>query len=99
MSLTSCVLPTFGAATMLIASAACGQSTNNPFPAPIPAADGAILVKFVEFAAIPYAGSEAPRMMLLLDERGRAARNIPNGEAVSHSQRWTACIQSARETR
>ncbi|HMJ60217.1 MAG TPA: PQQ-dependent sugar dehydrogenase [Bryobacteraceae bacterium] len=63
-------MTTFLAATILLASAARGQSTNNPFPAPIPATDGAILVKFVEFAAIPYAGDEAPRMMLLLDEPG-----------------------------
>ena len=63
-------MTTFVAATILLASAARGQSTNNPFPAPIPATDGAILVKFVEFAAIPYAGDEAPRMMLLLDEPG-----------------------------
>src|SRR6185437_9604967 len=58
----------FGA--LLIACAAYSQTTKDPFPAPIPATDGAILVKFVEFAAIPYAGDEAPRMMLLLDEPG-----------------------------
>jgi hypothetical protein len=62
--------PCFAFATILIASAAFGQSTKNPFPEPIPAADGAIMVKFVEFAAIPYAGKDAPRMMLLLDEPG-----------------------------
>jgi hypothetical protein len=62
--------PHFAIAAILIASAARGESTNNPFPAPIPAAEGAILVKFVEFATIPYAGDEAPRMMLLLDEPG-----------------------------
>ncbi|MGH9552621.1 MAG: hypothetical protein ACRD3W_24790, partial [Terriglobales bacterium] len=62
--------PHLAIAAILIASAARGESTNNPFPAPIPAAEGAILVKFVEFATIPYAGDEAPRMMLLLDEPG-----------------------------
>src|SRR5882724_5166388 len=60
----------FVVGTILIASAAPSQPTKNPFPAPIPAVDGAILVKFVEFAAIPYAGDEAPRMMLLSDEPG-----------------------------
>jgi glucose/arabinose dehydrogenase len=60
----------FLAATLLIASAGHGQFTKNPFPAPIPAAEGAIPVKFVEFATIPYVGDEAPRMMLLLDEPG-----------------------------
>ena len=63
-------IPSFLAATLLIACAGHGQSTKNPFPAPIPAAEGAIPVKFVEFATIPYAGDEAPRMMLLLDEPG-----------------------------
>jgi glucose/arabinose dehydrogenase len=57
-------------ATILIASAARGQSTSDPFPAPIPAADGVIMVKFAEFAAIPDIAAEAPRMMLLLDEPG-----------------------------
>ena len=60
----------FAFAALLIACAAYSQTTKDPFPAPIPATDGAILVKFVEFAAIPYAGGEAPRMMLLLDEPG-----------------------------
>jgi hypothetical protein len=60
----------FAFAALLIASAAYSQTTKDPFPVPIPATDGAILVKFVEFAAIPYAGDEAPRMMLLLDEPG-----------------------------
>jgi glucose/arabinose dehydrogenase len=62
--------PYFLFAAVLIASAAHSQTTKDPFPAPIPAADGAIAVKFVEFAAIPYAGDEAPRMMLLVDEPG-----------------------------
>jgi hypothetical protein len=56
--------------TILIVSSALGQSTNNPFPAPIPAVDGAIIVKFVEFASIPAISGEAPRMMLILDEPG-----------------------------
>jgi hypothetical protein len=61
--------------TILIAPAAHGQSTpaqstKDPFPSPIPATDGVILVKFVEFAAIPFIGDEAPRMMLLVDEPG-----------------------------
>src|SRR3954453_9417094 len=63
-------LPLFVVAMRLLASAAESQFTKNPFPAPIPATSGVILVNFVEFAAIPYAGDEAPRMMLLLDEPG-----------------------------
>jgi hypothetical protein len=70
MSLTSCRTLHLVVATIFIARGAFSQSTNNPFPTPIPATDGVIKVKFVEFAAIPYAGNEAPRMMLLIDEPG-----------------------------
>ncbi len=44
--------------------------SNNPFPDPIPATDGVITVNFVEFATVPDAGTDAPRMNLLLDEPG-----------------------------
>jgi hypothetical protein len=44
--------------------------SNNPFPAPIPATESVIAVRFVEFASVPDAGTEAPRMNLLLDEPG-----------------------------
>ncbi|HEY2153801.1 MAG TPA: PQQ-dependent sugar dehydrogenase [Vicinamibacterales bacterium] len=44
--------------------------SNNPFPDPIPATDGVIKVNFVEFATVPNAGADAPRMNLLLDEPG-----------------------------
>ena len=44
------------------------QTTKDPFPKPISATDGVILVKAVEFASIPFVGEVAPRMMLLLDE-------------------------------
>jgi glucose/arabinose dehydrogenase len=57
-------------ATIMIASAGRGQSTKDPFPAPIPAKEGVTMVKFVDFAAIPSSGDEAPRMMLLVDEPG-----------------------------
>jgi hypothetical protein len=52
----------------LMASQAPGQSTNDPFRAPIPAAEGVITVKFVEFASIPDSSGVAPRMMRLLEE-------------------------------
>jgi hypothetical protein len=54
----------------ILASTAHSPFAKNPFPTSIPASDGIIPVKFVEFAAIPYVGSEAPRMNLLLDEPG-----------------------------
>ena len=44
--------------------------SNNPFPEPIPATEGVIKVNFVEFASVPDAGSDPPRMGLLLDEPG-----------------------------
>jgi hypothetical protein len=46
------------------------QSPTDPFPAPIPAAEGVIQVSYVEFAAIPDVGGEAARSMLLVDEPG-----------------------------
>jgi hypothetical protein len=42
--------------------------SNNPFPDPIPAAEGVIAVNFVEFATVPDSGTSAPRLNLLLDE-------------------------------
>src|SRR4051794_29172240 len=45
-----------------------GQYTKDPFPTPIPRAEDVILVRFAEFAAIPFVGNDAPRLMLLLDE-------------------------------
>src|SRR5262249_42312163 len=67
-------LPTLAFAILSIAFSASGQFTKDPFPKPIPASHGVILVHFVEFASIPYAGDEAPRMMLLFDEP--AARRL-----------------------
>jgi len=58
----------FLAAATLTAFAAGGQSTTDPFPAPIHAAEDVILVKSVEFAELPFTGAEAPRMMLLINE-------------------------------
>lgn len=55
---------------LVLASAALAQAPNDPFPAPIPATEGVIRVRFVEFASIPDVGGEAARMMLLVDEPG-----------------------------
>jgi hypothetical protein len=44
--------------------------TNNPFPDPIPATDGVIKVNFVDFAVVPDAGNDPPRINLLTDEPG-----------------------------
>jgi len=57
-------------ATALCAAPVCAQTTDDPFPTPIPAADGAVVVHFVEFARVPDVDGEAARMMLLVDEPG-----------------------------
>ena len=57
---------------LLLTLPAFAQAPNDPFPKAIPAAEGVITVKFLEFASIPAAaGQAAPaRPMLLLDESG-----------------------------
>jgi hypothetical protein len=57
-------------AAFLAASPAAAQMTNDPFPAPIAAADGVIEVNFVEFASLPDIGGVAARPMILVDEPG-----------------------------
>jgi hypothetical protein len=44
--------------------------TNDPFPQPIPATEGAITVNVREFASLPDIDGEAARMMLLVPEPG-----------------------------
>ena len=63
------VLQAFLIASVLSASAE-AQVTNNPFTAPIEAAQGVIALRFVEFAVIPEINGEAPRMMHMIDEPG-----------------------------
>ena len=58
------------AAVVLAASAAAGQTTDDPFPDRIPATDGVITVGAVEFASLPFVDDQAPRMMRLVDEPG-----------------------------
>lgn len=59
------------AAALLSASPTLAQTTDDPFPSPIGAAD-LIEVDFVEFASVPEIDGEAARMMLLVDEPGTA---------------------------
>ena len=47
---------------LLISAAVFAQTTNDPFPTPIPTTDRVITVKFAEFATIPDAGTAAPRL-------------------------------------
>jgi hypothetical protein len=57
-----------GSALACLGFAALAQSPTDPFPAPIPAAEGVIEVRVVEFATIPDVDGVAARMMLLVDE-------------------------------
>ena len=57
-------------ASILAASPAIAQTTNDPFPTPIPATDGVIDVNFVEFASLPDINGVAARPMILVDEPG-----------------------------
>lgn len=57
-------------ATVLLASPAAAQVTNDPFPQPIAATEGVIAVNFVEFASVPDVDGTAARTMLMADEPG-----------------------------
>ncbi|SVE53374.1 uncharacterized protein METZ01_LOCUS506228, partial [marine metagenome] len=56
--------------TLLSASSALAQETNDPFPEPISPTDGVIQVDFTEFASVPDIDGQPARMMLLSDEPG-----------------------------
>lgn len=57
-------------AALLVAAPATGQTTDDPFPDPIPASDGVIRVNYVEFARVPDFDGQPARMMLMVDEPG-----------------------------
>ena len=54
----------------LLTASLVAQTPSNPFPTPIPTAEGVIAVDFVEFATIPDSEGQPARMMLLVDEPG-----------------------------
>lgn len=58
------------AAFPLMATVACAQTTSDPFPEPIEAEAGVILVGFMEFAMIPDIDGSPARLMTLVDEAG-----------------------------
>ena len=57
-------------AAFLAVSPAVAQTTNDPFPTPIPSAEGVIDVSVVEFASLPDIAGVAARPMILVDEPG-----------------------------
>ncbi len=56
--------------SLLLISSASAQTSDDPFPSPIPPTDGVIVVNVVEFASLPDVDGQAARMMLLVDEPG-----------------------------
>ena len=62
------IRPVFAA--LLIAGPGVAQITNDPFPDPIPASEGAIVVGLEEFAVLPNIDGAPARPMVLVDEPG-----------------------------
>jgi hypothetical protein len=71
-------------AVLLVASPALAQPID-PFPKPIPAAEGAVKVSFREFASLPDIDGEAARMMLLVDEPGTRRLFVSDMRGVLYS--------------
>ncbi len=105
-----------GAVAMVLAApAAAGQTTNDPFPDPIPAADGVITVGVVEFASLPFVDDQSPRMMRLVDEPGTGRLFVNDmwglvytvsydGETVTQyldlrDSRWELDVEASRRER
>ena len=57
-------------AALLIATPTFAQSANDPFPEPIEATEGVVVVGFEEFASLPDIEGAPARPMLLVDEPG-----------------------------
>ncbi len=55
---------------LLIAIPALSQAPDDPFPEPIEATEGVIIVGYTEFATLPNVGGERARPMRLVDESG-----------------------------
>lgn len=70
MSAIRIALGTLIAAGPLVASPACAQQTDDPFPDPIAASEGAIVVGVSDYATIPDIDGEPPRLMHLVPEPG-----------------------------
>lgn len=83
------------AVLLLLATAPRAQTTNDPFPRPLPASDGVVRVGFVEFATLPDVGGQPARMMLLAAEPGgqRLFVNDMRGPLYSLSPDGTRVIR------
>ena len=89
-------------ATLLIAGPAVAQISNDPFPDPIPASEGVIVVGLEEFAALPDVDGAPARPMALVDEPGSARLFINDMwgllYSISYDGRVTRYLD-ARESR
>ena len=70
-------------AALLAASPVVAQTTDDPFPAPIAATEGAIAVNFVEFASIPDLKSEPARRFRQTQQH--SGRYVRGHGAVDHA--------------
>ncbi len=70
--------PFLAGLTLLLPGPAPAQTPSAPFPDPIEAVEGLVVVGAEPFATLPDVGGEAPRMMLLVDEPG-TGRMFVNG--------------------
>lgn len=90
-------------AAILVAHAACAQTVDDPFPAPLSANGGVIRVDYADFATIPDVGGEPARMMQLVDEptSRRMFLNDQRGPiyTVSYDGREVALYLDISETR
>jgi hypothetical protein len=103
------------AAGFLVAIAVLAQTPADPFPAPIPATEGVIRVRFAEFASIPDNDAGAARMMLLVTEPGTRRLFVNDmvgplhtvsydGKTVTkyidiNDQKWGVAVQSSGRER
>lgn len=101
-------------AGLLVVAAASAQ-TRNPFPDPIEAEQGVIVVDYVEFASLPNVDGEPARMMTLVHEpgtgrifvsdmRGPIYAVSPDGTSVTEylnvdDPRWGVDVESSGRER
>jgi hypothetical protein len=72
-------------AALLVASPGLAQTTDSPFPTPISATDGVIVVDVVEFASIPDVDGQPARLMTMLDEPGTRRTFVSDMRGIIYS--------------
>jgi len=73
------------ALVMLTAGTAFAQTTENPFPDPIAADEGVLVVDIAEFAQIPDIDGLPARMMRLVDEPGTGRLFVNSMQGIIYS--------------